>query len=224
MNQLNKVLWGIVLIVLGLVIGLKSLGICDINLFFDGWWTLFIIVPSFIGLTEKGDKKGNLISLCIGIVLFLCCQGLLDFTLVIKLIIPAIFVCCGLSLIFNETVKKGISNKVNEKQKEGLENIVSTFSDQKIKKDDEKFSGAVLDSIFGGIVLDLRKADLDLETVIKASSIFGGIDILVPENVNVQVKSTPIFGGVENKISNHKENKKTIYIDAFCLFGGVNIR
>ena len=34
----------------GVIFGLNALEITDINIFFDGWWTLFIIVPCFIGL------------------------------------------------------------------------------------------------------------------------------------------------------------------------------
>ena len=57
-----------------------------------------------------------------------------------------------------------------------------------------------------------------------ASSIFGGIDIIVPKDVNIKVTSTSIFGGVENKVKNNTTNKKTIYINATCLFGGVDIK
>ena len=69
MEKIKKLLWGLFFIVLGLVIGLNSLGITDINVFFKGWWTLFIIVPSFIGLFDDEDKTGNLIGLVIGVVL-----------------------------------------------------------------------------------------------------------------------------------------------------------
>ena len=74
-------------------------------------------------------------------------------------------------------------------------------------------------------VLNLQNAKINSESVINASSIFGGITIWVPNNVNVKVKSTPIFGGVENK-KTYIENSEahTIYINATCLFGGVNIK
>ena len=48
MNNYSNVLWGFVLIIIGIVFGLNALDITDINIFFDGWWTLFIIVPCFI--------------------------------------------------------------------------------------------------------------------------------------------------------------------------------
>ena len=47
----------------------------------------------------------------------------------------------------------------------------------------------------------------------------------MPQNVNVKVKSTAIFGGVDNKIKNDKQdNIPTIYVNAFCMFGGVDIK
>ena len=56
MKKAENILWGIVLIILGLIIGGNTLGITNINIFFDGWWTLFIIVPCFIGLFKDSDK------------------------------------------------------------------------------------------------------------------------------------------------------------------------
>ena len=57
MKSFGNVLWGIVLIVVGLIIGGNALGITNINIFFDGWWTLFIIVPCFIGLFKEREKR-----------------------------------------------------------------------------------------------------------------------------------------------------------------------
>lgn len=47
----------------------------------------------------------------------------------------------------------------------------------------------------------------------------------VPKDANIKVKSTPIFGGVSNKIKNDYDEKlPTIYINSFCMFGGVEIK
>lgn len=226
MNKISKILWGLFFIVIGIIIGLNSLGLANIDIFFDGWWTLFIIIPCFIGLFDNTEdsKVGNLTGLVIGIALLLAARGMFSFAIIAKLILPLIFVTIGLSIIFNETIKGKITEKVKSVQKEGLDSIVATFAEQKVSKDDEDFRGVSLDSVFGSIVLDLRNSRISNEAVIKASSIFGGIEIILPTNVNVKVKATPIFGGVSNKISNKKENQNTLYIDAFCMFGGVDIK
>ena len=44
MKKIESILWGLVLIVVGVIIGLNTMGITNINIFFDGWWTLFIIM------------------------------------------------------------------------------------------------------------------------------------------------------------------------------------
>ena len=106
MKSFGNVLWGIVLIVVGLIIGGNALGITNINIFFDGWWTLFIIVPCFFGLFKDQDKTGNIIGLIVGIYLLLYCQGLINFQFAWKLVVPVIFVLIGLKMIFKDTFNK----------------------------------------------------------------------------------------------------------------------
>lgn len=68
MNKTKGILWGFVIIALGLLWGLKEANIIDRTIFFDGWWTLFIIVPCFIGLFKDKNKHFPLWDL-----LWACC-------------------------------------------------------------------------------------------------------------------------------------------------------
>lgn len=224
-DNLNRILWGIVLVLLGIIWGINALDIAQINIFFDGWWTLFIIVPCVIDLfdTGKDNKIGDLIGVVIGVILLLACRDVLSFDVVWKLVFPVIIVILGLSMIFGSAVKSKVRKKIEEKADGTLESITATFGEQNVNKSGESFSGANLDSVFGSIILDLTKAKLKEETVIKASAVFGGITIFVPNNCVVKVKSTPIFGGVTNRCKNEDE-KKIIYVDAFCMFGGIDIK
>ena len=176
---------------------------------------------------NEKEKTGNIIGLFIGITLLLSCQNLIEFDLIAKLWFPAILVCIGASIIFKDTIGGKVNEeikKLNEKRTNQNE-YCATFSGQDLKYDQEKFTGADLTAVFGGIECDLRKAIIESDVVINTSSIFGGIDIFVPENVKVKVKSSSIFGGVSNK-KKHSEKAEahTIYINATCLFGGVDIK
>ena len=71
MKKVENILWGIVLIIIGLIVGGNTLGLTNIDIFFNGWWTLFIIVPSFISLFNDNDKTGSIVGFLIGIVLIL---------------------------------------------------------------------------------------------------------------------------------------------------------
>ena len=110
MKKFTSLLWGLVLIIVGVILGCNAIGLTNIDIFFDGWWTLFIIVPCFIGLFNDNDKTGSIIGILIGIFLLLCCQNILSFELFWKLLIPAILVIIGLSIIF-----KDVFNKINAK-------------------------------------------------------------------------------------------------------------
>ena len=226
MNNIKNILWGIILVIIGVIIGLNTIGITDIDIFFDGWWTLVIIVPCFIGLFTNKDKTGNIIGLLVGVILLLGMQNIIDFNLIWKLLLPSIIVIIGLSLIFKNTFNSKINNeikKLNNKNTKDNE-YCDTFSGQRIDFPNEEFKGATLNSVFGSITCDLREAKIKEDVVINASSVFGGIDIIVPDDVNIKIKSNSIFGGVNNKKKNNEDKKYTIYVNASCLFGGVDIK
>lgn len=227
MKKFGNILWGVVLIALGLIFGLNAMGIADINIFFDGWWTLFIIVPCFIGIFKDNEKTGNVIGLLIGIALLLCCQNILDFDVVWKLFIPVVLVVIGLSFIFKDAIGGKVNKKIKELNKNRKENgeCCAAFSGQNLKFDGEEFKGKDLTAIFGGIECDLRRAIITSDQVINATAIFGGIDIFVPDNVKVKVQSTSIFGGASDKNKNVvAEDSHTLYINATCIFGGVDVK
>ena len=226
MNNIKNILWGIILVIIGVIIGLNTIGITDIDIFFDGWWTLVIIVPCFIGLFTNKDKTGNIIGLLVGVILLLGMQNIIDFNLIWKLLLPSIIVIIGLSLIFKNTFNSKINNeikKLNNKNTKDNE-YCATFSGQRIDFPNEEFHWATLNSVFGSITCDLREAKIKEDVVINASSVFGGIDIIVPDDVNIKIKSNSIFGGVNNKKKNNEDKKYTIYVNASCLFGGVDIK
>ncbi len=224
MEKFRKLLWGFCFIVVGCVLGLNSIGITHIDIFFDGWWSLFIIVPCFIGLFDSHDgKMGNIIGLFIGVCLLFAAQGWISFSVIAKLIFPVILVAIGLNILFHEVFGSKVSEKFKHLDSKNLESVVATFAEQKVRIDEE-YQGGVFEAIFGSIDLNLCKAKLKNETVLKVTAIFGGVNILAPDDVNIKVKSTPIFGGVSNQVRNIESNKKTIYVEAVCVFGGIEIK
>ena len=100
MKKISSVIWGIVLIAAGAIFALNALNITDIDIFFDGWWTLFIIVPCVVGLFTEREKTGNISGIVFGVFLFLCCQGILSFSMLWELLATAIIVIAGLKMVF----------------------------------------------------------------------------------------------------------------------------
>ena len=213
MKNSKNIIWGLVLIAIGVILAGNAVNLFDIDVFFDGWWTLFIIIPCFAGLLT-------------GVSLLLACQNVIDFSMIWKLLLPAIVICIGLSIIFKNTFDKELNKSIDKLNKKLNKDSghCATFSGQNIKVDEE-FTGTNLNAIFGGIDIDLRKAKIKDDALINVTSIFGGVDIFLPEDVKVKVKSNSVFGGVSNKKEIiDKKDTKTIYINATCIFGGVEIK
>jgi len=221
----KSIVWGFVLLFVGVILCLNSLELLSFDIFFNGWWTLFIIVPSFIGLFSENNKLGSIIFLIIGILLLLSCQNILDFSLVKKLIAPIIIILIGLSLIFKNVFNNSINKSIKSinSNNQTKESCVAVFSGKDIKLDKEEFNGTTLNAIFGGIKIDLRNAIIKEDVVINCSAIFGGIDIYLPDNVKVKIKSNSVFGGVDNN-NNNTDKDITVFIDATCIFGGIDIK
>ncbi|MDD3129327.1 MAG: DUF5668 domain-containing protein [Candidatus Izemoplasmatales bacterium] len=67
----NRKIFGFILILLGVFFLLNATGVIDVNIFFKGWWTLFLIVPALVSMSKQGVTTGNLILLVIGGLLLL---------------------------------------------------------------------------------------------------------------------------------------------------------
>lgn len=215
MNKKN-LFWGIVLIVVGILFLGRNMNWWNFSIFFEGWWTLFLIVPSIISLVRKESMGTSFLILVLGVLMLLASQEVIEWSTIWKVFLPIIIMVVGLSIIFgNRKVK---TKKVRENAKE----YVAIFSgvDEMIGKIESDFK---VTSVFGGVELDMRDVKLEEDLIIDCFTLFGGIDIRLPKDVKVEVNGLPIFGGVENKYRNNDEAKVTIYINHTTIFGGVDL-
>lgn len=221
MKKITSVLWGIALIAAGTIFALNALDITSIDVFFDGWWSLFLIIPCAVGLFTEKEKSGNFFGLLLGIFLLLCAQDILSFSLLWELFLPAVVIWAGLRLVFSGLFRKKKTPAVEIEINVGNGNT-AIFGGRDIRYAGEKFTGTSLTAVFGGIDCDLTNAVIEQDCAINVACIFGGIDLRVPPNVNVQTDIVGIFGGVDNKTVPHP-GAPTLYIKGACIFGGMDI-
>ena len=229
MSKAKPIIWGIAIIALGVIFGGNAIGLFDINVFFDGWWTLFIIIPSVISLITEKERFASLGFLAAGVILLLAAQNVFSYDVAWKAILAVFLIIIGVSIIFRNVFHskndKEVAKKI-EGMKDGknMDSQTAVFSGSDRIYNDEVFSGSNLVAIFGGVDLDLRNAKFEKDTVIKAFCLFGGIDIKVPKDVQVKIKSGFIFGGIsDERKSGDNKGKYTIYLDAGGGFGGLSI-
>ena len=215
MNKRN-LFWGIVLIVVGILFLGRNMNWWNFSIFFEGWWTLFLIVPSIISLVRKESMGTSFLILVLGVLMLLASQNVIDWSTIWKVFLPIIIMVVGLSIIFGNRKVKTKKVKGNAKE------YVAIFSgvDEVINKIENDFK---MTAVFGGIELDMRDVTLDSDLVIDCFTLFGGIDIRLPKDVVVKGNGLPIFGGVENKYRTNHEAKVTVYINHTTICGGVNL-
>ena len=218
---------GIILIAIGGIWLVNSSGIASIDLFFDGWWALLWTIPCLIGLFTEKEKLGNLIGVVAGILVILGCQNIIDFKFILKLILPVAVILLGILIIFKDVFNKKTKSEIkrlNQGDRSKKETNCAIFSSREISYENRVFEGINTEVVFGGIELDLSNAVINQDCVINADAIFGGIDIKVPDYVNIKTSATSIFGGLSDKRTvRPKDCEHTIYINATCLLGGIDL-
>lgn len=224
--RISNLIWGLFFVILGVGFAGNAFGYWHFTLFFAGWWTLFIIIPCFVSIIQNGPSTGSIIGLLIGLMLLMTRQNILDGELIGKLIVPMIFVIIGVGIMFANSFRGPRPTQAQyTKMNNGNRHYSATFSGQNIHCDNEVFEGASIEAIFGSVSLRLEQAIINEDVIITCNATFGGVEIYLPSDVNVKVSTTPVFGGVSNKRRNFANpNAPTVYINATCMFGGVDIK
>lgn len=212
----SSIFWGLIIILVGIIYLGNNLDLWNIEIFFDGWWTLFIIIPSVIGLFKKEGFVSCILGIIIGSLLLLACQDTIEWNMVGKVFIPLLIIIIGLSILFKPTVKKITKSGKGD-------TFFGIFSST-----EEKLNGKLEElnciSVFGGVTLDLTKTEVKEDVVIDCVTVFGAAELRLPKDANVKTSGVPIFGGLENKKEiEEKKNTPTIYINYVCVFGGVDL-
>jgi predicted membrane protein len=77
----------------------------------------------------------------------------------------------------------------------------------------------------GGVMLDLRKARMTGEAVLDVFAMWGGVELQVPESWAVDVRVTPLLGGVEDRTRPATDpSAPRLVLRGTVLMGGVEIK
>jgi class 3 adenylate cyclase len=82
-------------------------------------------------------------------------------------------------------------------------------------------------AFWGGCHVDLRGAEFSEPVLhVSAVAIMGGIEIVVPEGVHVEIDGVPLMGGIERKVRDVPvlPGTPTVVVKAFAFWGGVSVR
>ena len=80
-------------------------------------------------------------------------------------------------------------------------------------------------ALLGSCTIDLRQAEIEGDRLlVRATAILGGIDILVPENFDVDLTGTALLGSIKDRReSAGDESGPAVRVEAFALCGSVSV-
>jgi hypothetical protein len=104
--------------------------------------------------------------------------------------------------------------------------VFAAFSGAERRNTADAFTGADLTAVFGGVELDLRDAEVgEPPAHVNAVALFGGAEVIVPREWNVEMDVVPVLGGAADKRPRREERGGEIemVVSGFAAFGGVSV-
>jgi cell wall-active antibiotic response 4TMS protein YvqF len=225
-------IFGLAIIAVGVLFLLGNFGV-PVGFLWE-YWPVTLIAVGLAKLVDSRDTSGRTagaILMLVGLVLiadkihlpFLRDKNLWDLW-------PLAIIVFGFMMLWGALEGKGMvaGTPWRTPSAPGSVSMFSIFggSNRKVSGD---FKGADLVAIFGGGGLDLRYATMSAdEAVVNVNAIFGGFEIRAPDNWQVQVQVSGIFGGHEDKTHqpdpNLVPNPKRLLIRGATIFGGLGVK
>ena len=245
-------IWGVIIVFVGVALLLDHMDILPFGAVYR-FWPLLLVVFGLMNITTQSGRGFGILLIVGGVLLELNKFGVIHLSFAD--IWPLAIIAVGLLLIWGSleargviSIKSRIGNRFKNKvdwtkpgaaeafRKQIIEEVsdsdtsltaVAVFGSCERQYGGRHFQAGKVTSIFGGVELDFREADIDDEAVLEISCVFGGVEIRVPDTWYVQSRSLPMFGGLEDRTHQAKipdgTKRKTLIITGVIVFGGVEI-
>ncbi|HEX3022536.1 MAG TPA: LiaF domain-containing protein [Lachnospiraceae bacterium] len=220
-RSFSGAIWGILIVALGVLIGAKAFG-ADLDIFFDGWWTLFIIIPCAIGLFEKGSRLGSLIGLGVGVLFLLEARDAIEWYMFGRLLIAFILVVVGLKLVFGDAFRKRIDYSSNSDSQSYTYSYQSDDSNSGSASNNYEGNSYEGNNYNGAAGATGSAGGYSTATEKNVTAIFGSRNLNYNNMHFDGVAVTAVFGGVQINLRNAIIDRDVI-IDVTAILGGVDI-
>lgn len=242
-NTAAQMLIGAGVILAGFLFLIDNLGWIDLDMEVHFWPIMMMIIGA--SLLAKAPQRGNgaafggILLIGFGAVSLLKGLGLIYISW--KTLFPFGIIGLGLLMVFRAS-KRNKQPSPGTGDTSGLADDIAIFgrdegeTGERVldltavlggvhrKVTTQDFRGGDLNSIMGGIELDMRTASLNGTAVLNVFAIMGGISIKVPTDWTVELEGTPILGGFDEKTMEPKDASKRLVIRGTAIMGGVDIR
>jgi predicted membrane protein len=224
----NRILIGIVLVLIGLFLVMRNTGIFPhfIDHVIFSWQMLLVVIGLVITLSSPGSRTAGIIVMAVGG--FFLIPMIFRETFNVNMFWPSIFIIIGIIFIFS---KRRGWNSASTAPRVGDDyiDLIHIFSGGERQIVSENFRGGKITAIFGGSEIDLTKAKMAPGICeLELACVFGGTTIIVPDDWNVRVEVTPVLGGFGDSRKLHPgrtiDMSRQLVIKGAIVFGGGEIK
>ena len=228
-KNLNKIFFGIAVVAAGIIFLGSAFGFWEISEL-SGWWTVFIIVPAIGSMIASGLDLLNVAAVAVGVWLLLKCnpqwvpaERMNHFAIAIALVAVGFWLI--VSTVKTKKLKKHLDDNSGPISQESKPTYTAVCSGGVYKNTTGNLLGAHCFAILGGLEVDLSEAQINEEITISVTSILGGVDIYLPENVRVECSDgASLLGGIDNKMpANNDLSQPLVHIKHFNVLGGTDV-
>jgi len=226
----RNLLLGVVLILVGIAVFFKSLGIFPYEterVIFS--WQMLLIAIGVIMVTNFRSRIGGLILILIGG--FFLLEEFSGLSGEMRSLFWAFFfIFIGLVIMFRAFRMPVRRRYWHGPVTDSLDYIdeVAILGGSEKRINSQNFCGGHVTNIFGGSTFDLSDSRLAPgKHVLDVVSVFGGFKLIVPSDWNIKLEVTAILGGVSDKRSRINENlseERVLIIRGIAIFGGGEIK
>jgi predicted membrane protein len=219
--------WGALIVAAGVALLLDHMGFIAIGSLFR-FWPMILIFFGVGHLFTPSSRTWGGILIIVGAVFQLNSLGITHLRFADMW--PLAIIAVGLFLMWG-ALNPPIVAKGSVDAADFLE-AVAIFGGTERRIKSQTFKGGRATSIFGGVELDFRDANIDGdEATLDINCIFGGVEIRVPVTWNVHSQSIPVLGGYSDKTGPSSSapqdpsgpKRKTLIVTGTVIFGGVEI-
>ena len=219
----TKAILGFGVLALGVLLTLDNLGLMEIDHLFDYWPVLLIMLGLGHILQPGRDRRlgAGLLWLVIGSMLLLNTLDLWAFN--VWDLWPLLLVLFGVQMLWR-AVTRGRTRVDPEDSAFFDATAVMGGVQRHISCDD--FQGGDATALLGGCEIDLSDCGSTGEPAeIHTFAFWGGVELRVPEDWEVQVRGTAIMGAFEDKTRGPAVRAgKVLIVRGFAIMGGVEIK
>ncbi len=191
----TKAIIGLCIIAAGILILLENLGVY-LGFYVWDWWPMILILIGLGQIVQPKETRqfyGGLIIIIIGFLFLINNLDIYYFHW--RNVWPIILILIGINILRHHVwVTKEDASDIN------FINLFFFLGGGDNKFTSNKLKGGRITAIMGGGTIDLRDTSFEDDVIIiEAFAFWGGIDIRVPQEWQVNMQGTPILAGMENK-------------------------